>query len=575
MIMRTSFGNSTPLSLLAAVLLSGGLIACEGDQGPAGPQGPEGPRGEAGDTGSNGGVDPSLSTIDKAYAGVGGKDAVTAMTSFTVEATTNDLVIGEGPSAEDGSIDVATATMTATHDLAGSAFRLEYAPRQYFFIPGERTFIEVVKDNLGYVEGVDNIFAPPPADGEAQPQAAMSSDRMAALRKSQRLLNPHYYLADAVADASIVSEGGFALVDGVPHEILVVADAVADIRLFVNSNTGLITKLETVENDVLRRDVPVEVFYSDWRGDAGQVKFPNVVLMAFDGELIHAQTRSAVTVNGTVDSTLFDIPTLDTAPVFDAELATRGMEEHRFLLQFAALGIRQEGVQLTVTPVALEDGDDAGDSIYHLTGGSHHSLAVKQAGGVVIIEAPLYPERSEAILDWVEDEFGAGTQVTHVIATHHHFDHTGGLRAFVAAGATVVVQENSRDFFAEVFRAPSTVKPDALADNPVPAKFLVVGDDGEILLDDANFPVGAYHIPSAHSDDMLIASVGSAGDDFVFVSDIYSPGQPPLLPGAAEETLNGITAFGLTPDTIVGGHGVDAGGPLSDLEDLVNPPALQ
>ena len=64
-------------------------------------------------------------------------------------------------------------------------------------------------------------------------------------------------------------------------------------------------------------------------------------------------------------------------------------------------------------------------------------MPIEQEDGVVTVAAPLHPERSDAILAWVGEAF-PGKFVTQVIATHHHDDHSAGLRLFVAAGVTVI-----------------------------------------------------------------------------------------------------------------------------------------
>lgn len=552
----TLFGSR----VAAAFLLTASLAGCTGDEGPAGPAGE---RGEPGTPGENGGFEPATSTTDKAYAGLGGKAALEALTSFAFKASGNHLMLGEGFDARDGSVNVSVYENTTQYDVAADAFRID-SQRQFFFIPAEREVSEVVNGNLGYVLGSNSVFVPP---SDPPVAAAMLSDQVGALRKELRLLNPQLILQDVAAAPTTATEGTPALYNGVLHETLVVTDAVAPITLYVNPFDGTISKLETKENDHLRRDVALEVFYSDWQGAAGQVKYPGAVLLAVDGELVRAETRTEFQVNVEVDAT---IPTLDPAPVFVEADATRGMKNNQWLQQFAGLGIPLYGFQTFVQATPLDNAVAADAKVFHLTGGSHNSLAVKQANGVIIIEAPLYPERSVEILKWVETTFGAGTPVTHVISTHHHFDHSAGLRGFVAAGVPVVMQENSVGFFTEIFRAPSTISPDGQAGAPKEPSFVTVADGGSRTFADADASVVAYHSTSSHSNDMLIIQVQSNGQSFLFASDIYSPGQPPNPPVAAELYRSITDEHDIDVDVLVGGHGATA--PFSELENFVNPP---
>ncbi len=172
--------------------------------------------------------------------------------------------------------------------------------------------------------------------------------------------------------------------------------------------------------------------------------------------MLHHEKRGAVTVDAAIDPTLFELPGGAT-PAFDQDDATRGQASHQYHQSFASVGIPLDGLQTLVVA------DEISAGVFHLTGGSHNSLVIEQAKGVVIAEAPLYEQRSQAIIDWVKVNL-PGKPITHVIATHHHDDHSAGLRTFVAAGAKIVVAEEARDFFAKrVFTAPSTIIPDALA----------------------------------------------------------------------------------------------------------------
>lgn len=136
------------------------------------------------------------------------------------------------------------------------------------------------------------------------------------------------------------------------------------------------------------------------------------------------------------------------------------------------------------------------------------------------------PERSAAIAEWARGQF-PGKEITHVIATHHHFDHAGGLRYFVAKGATIITAETSKEFLErEVFGAACTLLPDALAAAPRPATFQTVPRGGTIALDDPTNPVHVHQIESGHAADMSIAYLPN--QRALFNSDLYTPLTPAL-----------------------------------------------
>lgn len=528
-----------------------GLLAtgCEGDEGERGPQGPEGPAGAPGPDG----VDPGLSTLDKAVVGLGGEVALTALGSYVIEASGTRLAVGEGFSPGDPSVEISRFSTTVTRDLVNDGLRVDWE-RPILFFPGdlELVYSEIIAGDVGVVVGSDSVLGFNTGD--------MPSSRWAAVRKQERLLDPHSTLLAALNMEVGAELLGTRFHNGTVHEVLRVEDATAPLDVFVDARTGLISKIATTENDHLLRDVPLEVHYANWEPSAIDLLFPQDVFIVLDGELVHSETRLAVMVNPTLEAGIFDFPD-GAQPTFDAEVAEFGEASHQFHQIFAGLGLPFDVPQLFVQPTELAPG------VFLVAGGSHNSMAVEQADGVVIVEAPLYPERADAIIAWAADQF-PGKPISHVIATHHHHDHSAGLRSFVAAGATVVLSDRSASFFRRVFAAASTVVPDALAAKPVIPTVVGVDDDEPLVLADPTNPVTVRHIDTFHAEDMVVVSVDSS--DHVFNSDMWNPGNggSATFADAARELFDFVDAeIGGAP-TMVGGHG--AVGPYAELEAFVS-----
>jgi glyoxylase-like metal-dependent hydrolase (beta-lactamase superfamily II) len=196
---------------------------------------------------------------------------------------------------------------------------------------------------------------------------------------------------------------------------------------------------------------------------------------------------------------------------------------------------------------------------------------IEQANRLILIEAPLYEQRSEAILFWAESML-PNKPISHVITTHHHSDHAAGVRTIVAAGATSVISAVTADFWKGVFEAPSQVIPDALALNPVELAIQPVAEGGSFTIPDANHPVTVFHIASQHAADMLIAYDPTA--QVVFQSDMINPGNPLVIPppfaGNALDLYNALIDLGIASSSlkILGGHGA---GPntFAELQEAV------
>ncbi len=221
-----------------------------------------------------------------------------------------------------------------------------------------------------------------------------------------------------------------------------------------------------------------------------------------------------------------------------------------------AIGVPADDDQTFVAATAV-----AGDSeIHHLTGGTHHSLAIRLGDGVVVVEPPLNEARSKAVLAKVE-ELWAGLPVTHLILTHHHYDHMGGIRTYAAAGATIVTSALNRAYVEAALSSPHTLVADELAGVEGPEWHIeAVAPDGEFSIEGGGRTVKARHVPTIHNADLLVVHVPETR--LLFVSDIYMPaifpvGQP--LPEPFGEWSRGLRerlpTFNWEVEWIAGGHG--------------------
>ena len=53
--------------------------------------------------------------------------------------------------------------------------------------------------------------------------------------------------------------------------------------------------------------------------------------------------------------------------------------------------------------------------------------------------------------------------IRYAILSHHHFDHSSGLPAVVAEGATIVTHDVNKAFFVKALSAPRTLAPDVMS----------------------------------------------------------------------------------------------------------------
>jgi glyoxylase-like metal-dependent hydrolase (beta-lactamase superfamily II) len=114
---------------------------------------------------------------------------------------------------------------------------------------------------------------------------------------------------------------------------------------------------------------------------------------------------------------------------------------------------------------------------------------------------------AKAVLDLARS-LAPGKPVRYLIISHHHFDHTSGLREAVAEGVTVIQRPNSFVQFREVVGHPAPDFPDDLAKTKAPFKTLAV--DEHLRLQDETQTVDVYWgRKNAHMSDVLVAYVPS------------------------------------------------------------------
>jgi glyoxylase-like metal-dependent hydrolase (beta-lactamase superfamily II) len=115
--------------------------------------------------------------------------------------------------------------------------------------------------------------------------------------------------------------------------------------------------------------------------------------------------------------------------------------------------------------------------------------------------------------------------IRYVVNTHAHADHTGGVPALIAEGATLVTQRNNEVFFEKALNTPRTLLNDTLAKNPKKATIDPVSD--RKVYSDGTRSVEIYHTwPVPHSNGLIVAYFPKERILFQGDFSLPAPGQP-------------------------------------------------
>src|SRR5262249_30325771 len=247
---------------------------------------------------------------------------------------------------------------------------------------------------------------------------------------------------------------------------------------------NLLERVITWIPDPLLGDMMVEIRYSDYRDVGGGAKLPH---------RIHAHQG---------DSPL--------GPGGHNWMEVR-VSEAKVNVAHAAVTV-PDSVRNAPAPQVRATAQKIGDGVWHIGGAGANSVAIEFKDFIAVIEPPANEARSTAVINEVKKTI-PNKPIRYIVATHHHFDHLGGLRTYVAEGATVVTDERNKDYYQKVILGPQsrTLAPDRLSQFP----FAPTGPGPRMLQTFTDtYTIGAgqrsimfYPVETNHAEDMLVVHI--------------------------------------------------------------------
>jgi len=294
--------------------------------------------------------------------------------------------------------------------------------------------------------------------------------------------------------------------------------------LYFDRIAGNLVIVETTTDDPVLGDRRTATIYTRWT-PTGAIMFPRQVDIEVNGRASGHTNIAAASTNEAAPDAMFAIP--------DSILPRS----------------RQPATAPAPIVVTLVD---LGSGVWRAEGGSHHSLVVEQPNGLILVEAPQNRARMAAVFDTLKSRF-PNKPVQTAVNTHHHWDHSGGLRETMARNVAIVTHVRNADFVRGIALARKTIAPDMLS--RVRRYPSVRGVRDSLTLGSGDGRVVVYALPTAHAEGMLAAFVPSVG--VLFTSDVVSPGAPNVaLPALGSgELARFATARGIAPRRYAGGHG--------------------
>ncbi len=269
-----------------------------------------------------------------------------------------------------------------------------------------------------------------------QPGQYLAGIPVAEYRQLDILLTPHGFLKAAQAgnptaiSLSLPASPGAITANG--KVTMVSFTAMGKYRVNGTFNDqNLLELVQTWIPNPVYGDMLYELRYTNYKDYAG-VKFPTTLhIHQGDPRLSVAHNSMEITVNNVQPN-----------------------------VSVAAMNV-PDAVQKAAAPRERVESQKLADGVWFVGGGSHNSLAIDFRDFAAVIEAPLNEERSLAVISEV-NKLIPNKPIKYVVNTHHHFDHSGGLRTYLAQGATIVTHQANKEYYENVLfsTAPRTLQPD-------------------------------------------------------------------------------------------------------------------
>ncbi|MBC8118815.1 MAG: MBL fold metallo-hydrolase [Burkholderiaceae bacterium] len=336
---------------------------------------------------------------------------------------------------------------------------------------------------------------------------------------------PNLILRQALDGANSLRYLGEDQFNGRKHDVVTfVMPDTQQVALYVDARTGLISKYELVFTDPLRGQQASEIMFSDY-ATAGKLKVPQTWAWRFAGDIV-AQYKVQAQFNSSDAVKVFETPHAGYSKVAAAPSTLKQSVEKL-----------AEGVYV----------------IHNVAAQNYNTMAVEFKDHIIAIEAPGSSDGADAVIKRIKETI-PGKPIRYVVVTHHHGDHIGGLRSFIAEGATVITTQQNRQVVETMAKAPQK---DTLARNPRKPQYLFI-ENGNRTMTDGEQTVELIDVgPNPHARELLIAYLPK--QRVVFQGDLFfipnndapvGPPQPSTLSFAQK-----LKEKGLVVERIASVHG--------------------
>jgi len=297
---------------------------------------------------------------------------------------------------------------------------------------------------------------------------------------------PERVLLNALAASDLKFEGT-ETIQSVPHAVVSFTWKNSPVKLYLNRNTNLLTMTDVVKARPTELfwsvwgDFSEKNYYSYWNLQKGGLRYPQQVDTFYNGQPLSTNTILNIEFNAEPAKDAFQIP--------DDVVAKYASAPKR---SFAEMPLGRPDRP----PVDIAPG-------FTVIRGNWNVTLVKQADGLVIIEAPISSNYSVKVLDEVKKRY-PDEKIKCVISTSDSFPHFGGLREYVARGIPVYILDLNKPIVDRLIASNYKTSPDDLEKNPEQKKTKLNIVSGKTVIGKGTNQLELYPIRSETGERMIM-----------------------------------------------------------------------
>jgi glyoxylase-like metal-dependent hydrolase (beta-lactamase superfamily II) len=318
------------------------------------------------------------------------------------------------------------------------------------------------------------------------------------------------------------------------------------LTVLFDRTTKLPVVFRTRDEDNIWGDSNYDMILSDWK-KVGGINIAHTRSFKLNDMEVQRLTLTDVALNAPIAPATFAIPDAVKAA---AKPPATGNVPYQWVLRRIFLGRFTDSDAIYFPPGGSFKLVELAPNVQMVQGGGANNLIVNMKDGLAVFDAPTDEGQSKWVIDAAKAKY-PGKAIKYLVLTHHHMDHTGGMRAFAAEGATVVVPSPDKAYFEQVIKAPHTLEPDAQQKAMKAATVQEVKDT--LSLKDDTVEINLYNIPNPHVEGYLLVHV--VKDNVLWVTDLISPRGPIGRNPATVAVGEALRKHNITGATIAGGHG--------------------